>query len=588
MTRIAVIEKDKCHPAECGNYLCIRVCPVNRTGDECIVKGDDKKAHINTELCTGCGICPKRCPFDAINIINLPEELDKNPIHRFGENGFHLYNLPVPMFGKVVGILGRNGIGKSTAMKILAGVLKPNLGKDDEATFNELIEYFKGTEAQTFFEKQKQKDIKISYKPQAVNLIPKHAKGTVRQLLEKADEKGKLEEYSEELSLTKILDSDISKISGGELQRVAITASALKKANIYMFDEPTSFLDIKQRLKVSRFISSLADENTGVLIIEHDLIILDYMTDLIHIMYGKESCYGIVSQPKASRSGINTYLEGYLKEENMLFRDKPIRFEPHPPFEQIKKEKITSWHGIHKELGRFILNAPKGEIFDHSVCGVLGENGIGKTSLIRILAGESKPDKGMIEDKVSISYKPQYIDSESDDLVMTRLQEAIKKYEVQLIRPLNIKPLMMKKIRELSGGELQKVAITECLSNDAELYLLDEPSAFLDVEQRLMVSKTLRNLMINKGASALVIDHDLLFVDYLSDTIMVFEGQPAVEGIAKGPFSMEAGMNNFLGDIKMTFRRDPETNRPRANKLDSQIDRKQKSENKLYYTESSQ
>ncbi len=584
MTRIAVIEKDKCHPPECGDFLCIRLCPINRTGEECIVKSEDKKAQINTELCTGCGICPNRCPFDAIHIINLPEELDKEPIHRFGENGFHLYNLPVPMFGQVVGILGRNGIGKSTAMKILAGALKPNLGTEDEATFAQLIEYFKGTEAQIFFEKQKAGEIVVSYKPQSVDLIPKHTKGTVKQLLEKADEKGKAAEYAETLDLVKVMDSDISKISGGELQRLAIAATALKKANVYMFDEPTSYLDIKQRLKISKFVGSLADENTAVLIIEHDLIILDYMTDLIHIMYGKEACYGIVSQPKTTKAGINTYLEGFLKEENMLFRDKPIKFEPHPPFEQVKKEQLTSWKGIKQKLGNFQLEAPKGEMYNHSVCGVLGENGIGKTSFIKILAGESKPDEGEIGDDVKISYKPQYVDSENDELVMTKLQDAIKKYEIQLIRPLNIKPLLMKKINELSGGELQRVAIAECLSKDADLFLLDEPSAFLDVEQRLAVSKILRNMMLDKGKSALVIDHDLLFIDYLSDSVMVFDGIPAEKGTAKGPYSMEEGMNNFLNDIDMTFRRDPTTHRPRANKPNSQMDRKQKAEKKLYYT----
>jgi ATP-binding cassette subfamily E protein 1 len=301
-------------------------------------------------------------------------------------------------------------------------------------------------------------------------------------------------------------------------------------------------------------------------------------------MYGQEACYGIVSQPKSTRSGINTYLEGYLKEENMLFRDKPIKFEPHPPFEQVKKEQLTSWTGIKQKLGKFNLEAPEGTIFNRSVCGILGENGIGKTSLIKILAGVSKPDEGKTADSVAVSYKPQYIDSESEELVMTKLQKTVQKYDVQLIRPLNIKPLLMKKINELSGGELQRVAIAECLSNDAELYLLDEPSAFLDVEQRLIVSKILRNMMIEKGTSALVIDHDLLFIDYLSDGLMVFDGVPAVKGIAKGPFSMEDGMNNFLKDIDMTFRRDPTTHRPRANKPNSQMDRKQKAEHKLYYT----
>jgi len=156
MTRIAVIQKERCNPAGCGNYLCIRLCPINRTGEDCITKSEENKARIDEELCTGCGICPKRCPFEAIHIINLPEELKEEPIHRYGKNEFELFSLPTPIFGKVVGVLGVNGIGKSTAIKILAGTLKPNLGKNKQATYDQLIEYFKGTEAQQFFEKIKQ------------------------------------------------------------------------------------------------------------------------------------------------------------------------------------------------------------------------------------------------------------------------------------------------------------------------------------------------------------------------------------------------------------------------------------------------
>ena len=241
-------------------------------------------------------------------MVNLPEELNKEPIHRYGQNGFALYNLPTPLFGKVVGIVGRNGIGKSTAIKILAGVLKPNLGRNDksqEATYEELITYFKGTEAQAFFEKQKKGEIKIAYKPQQVDMIPKQFKGTVQELLEKADEKGVLKEMVERLELNNLLDHNIEDVSGGELQRIAIAATVLKKANVYFFDEPTSYLDIKQRLKISKFIRELADEKTAVMVIEHDLIILDYMTDFVHLMYGKEAAFGVCSMVKTTRVGIN-------------------------------------------------------------------------------------------------------------------------------------------------------------------------------------------------------------------------------------------------------------------------------------------
>lgn len=583
MPRIAVVKKDKCNPVGCGNHLCMRVCPVNRDQKECIKKGEDNKAKIDTELCIGCGICVNRCPFDAIDIINLPEDLCSQPLHKYGENGFHLYNIPIPIFGKVVGIIGKNGIGKSTTLKILAGVLKPNLGQKQECSYDELIDFFKGTEAQSYFEKVKNEKIKISYKPQQVDLIPQTTTGKVKDLLKKIDEKNEYENIVKELDLTKILDRDIKNLSGGELQRVAIAATILKKANLYLFDEPTSYLDIKQRIRISKFIRKLANKDTAVIVIEHDLIILDYMTDLIHLMFGKEGAYGIVSLPKTTKQGINTYLEGYIKESNIRFRDSAIKFEVKPPTENKNEMILTSWTGIKKKLGDFSLKANKGEVYVGEITGILGENGIGKTSFAKILAEEIKPDEGEMNIKVKIAYKPQYIDIESEDLVMNVLQTAVQKYDVQLIRPLEIKPLLLKKINELSGGELQRVAIAHCLSQNADLYLLDEPSAYLDVEQRLNVSKVLKDFIEQKGKSAFVIDHDLLFIDYLSNNLIVFKGEPAEFGSAQGPYNMQEGMNKFLKELNLTFRRDPESHRPRANKENSQMDQQQKKEGKLYY-----
>jgi len=582
MTRIAVVQKEKCHPAQCGNYLCMRLCPINRTGAECIVKASDSKININEELCVGCGICPKRCPYEAISIINLPEELKKDPIHRFSENGFALYNLPVPMFGKVVGIIGRNGIGKSTALKILAGIEKPNFGKPGKhATHKELIDYFKGTEAQIFFEKQEKGQVKVSYKPQQVDSIPKQFKGKVIDLLKKVDEKGDLDKIAKELDISEVLDHDIAKISGGELQRVAIAACVLKKANIYFFDEPTSYLDVKQRLKVSKFIRNLCDEKTGVVVVEHDLIILDYLADLVHLMYGAPAVYGVVSQPKTGKAGINLYLSGFLKEENVRFRENAIKFEERPPIDIKKSHLLTTWDSFKQKLGSFELEAAEGNIYRNDLVGVLGENGIGKTSFVKVLAGEIKGH----ELKLKVSYKPQYLDTKEsgDDLVMDFLREAMSRYEVQIIRPLELKGLFMRKLSELSGGELQRVMIAKCLSQDADLILMDEPSAYLDVEQRLRLGKVVREVLNLTGRSALIVDHDLLFVDTISDRLIVFEGKPAVHGKVEGPFFMEEGMNKFLINIQLTFRRDDESKRPRINKPGSQKDQEQKAKGRLYY-----
>ncbi|HLD06205.1 MAG TPA: ribosome biogenesis/translation initiation ATPase RLI [Candidatus Nanoarchaeia archaeon] len=583
MPRIAVVEEDKCHPDKCGNYLCIRLCPVNRTGTECIVQGADKKAEIFADLCTGCGICPNRCPFGAISIINLPDELAETPIHQYGHNGFHLYNLPTPVFGKVVGIIGKNGIGKSTAIKILAGVLAPNLGTGRIMPLAELLKFFKGSETQLFFERLSRGEITVAYKPQQVDLIPKTAQGKVIDLLERVNETGKLQEIAELLDITEILSHDITHISGGELQRVAIAATVLRKANLYIFDEPTSYLDIRQRIKVAQFIKSLAGPETAVLVAEHDLIILDYMTDLVHIAYGKENVYGIISQLKSTRAGINVYLSGYLKEENMRFRSHPIQFFTRPPSIAQKGEQLVEWDGLAKQLDSFALQAGPGTLQKGRIIGVLGENGIGKTTFVKLLAHVLQPDRGSLSRQLTVAYKPQYL-TVNDGLVVDLLAAALQKYDQLIIRPLDLVSLLERPLSELSGGQLQRVAIAYALSQDCQLLLLDEPSAYLDVEQRLAVSKVIREVVEQRNLTCLIVDHDLLFIDYLAEQLLVFSGIPAKQGIAAGPFSMQEGMNVFLERLGITLRRDKETLRPKINKPESRLDQEQQKSGKRYYT----
>jgi len=575
--RIAILNKDDCHPDKCGDYLCERVCPVNRTGKECIVKGENGKAFINVELCTGCGICPKKCPFDAITIINLPEKLEEQCVHQFGdENGFKLFREAIPIPTQVVGLLGQNGTGKTTALQIIEGDLKANLGQDHEATKQELSKFFAGSELQGYFADIENK--KMSYKPQYVERIPKEFKGKVKTLLKKIDKTEKLDKIAKELGIDGILDHDIKKISGGELQKTAIAACLLKDADIYFFDEPSSYLDIRERLKIAKIIRKLAEKKL-VLVIEHDLIILDYLADLAHIFYGKPGAYGIVSQPKSIKEGINAYLEGFLKEENVQFREKPLKFVVKAPSDARKIHKIVEFKNLAKKFKDFELKIDEGVIHEKELIGVLGPNATGKTTFMKILAGEMKPDAGEISSKLKISYKPQYIKPDED--VLTRI--ALKGASQKMISDLCLEKLLDRTLGELSGGELQRVAIVKCLAQDADLYLLDEPSAHLDVEQRVNAANVIRHSIEDREKSAIVIDHDIMLLDYLSDRLMVFGGEPGKTGTGKGPYQMSEGMNIFLKDLDITFRRETTTGRPRANKLDSVKDREQKEKGAYYY-----
>ena len=566
---IAVVEKSKCYPDRCG-HECMKYDPLNRVKqDSGFHLGISGKAEIAEEVVTEMHkICAKKCPFEAIHIVKLPEELNENPIHQYGKNGFRIFRFPIPRFNSVVGLLGRNGIGKSTILQILAGIIKPNLGKE-KASYEEFIEHLKGSEAQKFFEKLKNNEISVSFKPQRVDDIPKLFSGTVKSLLEKANETNKLNEIIKELGLKDILDRDVKHISGGELQRVAIAACALKKADIYLIDEPTSYLDIKQRLKVAKFIKSLADETTAVMVVEHDLLILDYMADYIHIVYGAPVVYGIISQLKSAKNGINSYLEGLLREENVRIRDKPIKFEISSLDRIISQKKLINWPLINKKLNSFTLTSEEGSINEKEVIGIIGENGIGKTTFVKILAGEIPVEN--FKDKLKVAYKPQYI-TPTEETVAAMLKNCDKNQ----IKPLELESLMTKKLTELSGGELQRVIVAKSLFEKADIYLLDEPSAYLDVEQRLIVSRLIKDNIFLKEKSAIIVDHDLMFLDHISSNLMVFEGKPAIHGVAAGPFTIEQGLNRFLKSVEITLRRDHETKRPRMNKLGSQLDKQQK------------
>jgi len=323
--RIAVINYDKCNPKKCGGWYCEGVCPVNRTGKQCIIHSDEEKPNISEELCIGCQICQAKCPFEAISIINLSIKLGL-PIHQYGKNLFRLHRLPLPKEKSVVGLIGRNGLGKSTALKMLSGKLIPNLGLfDKKASWQGIIDHFKGKEAQAFFEKVSAGKIQVAVKPQNIDMIPRIVKGkkTLEQLLREADETNSFDQIIKSLELEKILDRKVENLSGGELQRAAVAAAAMKKSNFFFFDEPTSYLDIKQRINIAKFIREISEKGNSVIAVEHDLIILDYLSDFVHLMYGKPAAFGIVSQ--VILRAIQRKKITVLEIMQLSFRKKPLK-----------------------------------------------------------------------------------------------------------------------------------------------------------------------------------------------------------------------------------------------------------------------
>ncbi|PPQ67758.1 hypothetical protein CVT24_002768, partial [Panaeolus cyanescens] len=566
------------------------------------VKPSDKIAFISEFLCIGCGICVKKCPFEAIAIINLPTNLESQVTHRYTANAFKLHRLPTPRPGQVLGLVGTNGIGKSTALKILAGKVKPNLGRyDDPPDWQEILKYFRGSELQNYFTKVLEDNLKALIKPQYVDHIPKAIKGsmTVQQMLDSKLELDNKQRMCDELELNHVIDRDISHLSGGELQRFAIAMTCIQKADVYMFDEPSSYLDIRQRLKAAEVIRSLLHPDCYIIAVEHDLSVLDYLSDFICCLYGKPSMYGVVTMPYSVREGINIFLDGFIPTENLRFREESLSFKMVENAEEILIDKTRhySYPSMTKTLGNFKLTVESGSFTDSEIIVMLGENGTGKTTFVRLLAGDT-PDVETDKQTLAVSLKPQTISPKFQGTVRMLLLKQIKQafmhpqFQTDVLKPMSLENIMDQEVKTLSGGELQRVAIVLALGTsyqprkaNVSVYLLDEPSSFLDSEQRIIASKVIKRFILHAKKTAFVIEHDFIMATYLADRVIVFEGQPARAATATPPQSLLSGMNRFLASLEITFRRDPTNFRPRVNKLNSIKDREQKASGNFFFLE---
>ncbi|MBU0527832.1 MAG: ribosome biogenesis/translation initiation ATPase RLI [Candidatus Micrarchaeota archaeon] len=572
-TRVAVIDRDLCIEKRCG-YACAKVCPPNRMGEECIVVEDDGVFPVISEnLCIGCGLCVKKCPVKCIAIINLARELE-NPIFQYGINTFRVYGLPLPENG-AVSLVGKNGIGKTTSIKLLSRAILPNFAiLDRKLTDDEILEKLP-IDTRRYFKSNN--EIKVSSKPQNIDKIRKVFDGTVEELLGKISSEG-VGKISELFKIEKIMKRKISQLSGGELQKVAIATSYMKEADIYYFDEVTNYLDIEERLRVGVILKELS-EKKKVLMAEHDLTLLDYVSDYVYLYYGEENVYGVVSGIKNTRAGINEYIAGYLKDENVRFRTYEITFSKHSEGE-LKTKPILSYEAMKKDFGGFVFTSEAGDIRKGEILGIVGKNALGKSTFVKILAGEESADQG---DKIplKISYKPQYI-SADDKSVFETLSHCKGIVFEECKRKLNLSSLLEKKLNELSGGQLQRVALTAALCQNADIYLFDEPSAFLDIEQRFEFASLLRKVISESGKSAFVVDHDIVFIDAIANRLLVFDGESSVNGHSSVPLDKKAGMNSFLKVAGITMRRDKDSARPRINKPGSQLDTLQRESGEYY------
>jgi len=648
--RIVVIDHGKCKPnSDAFHYLKKNA---GGCGKNCIIV--EKKTVVVAE--SACPVCLnrcKQCPGDAVTVVKLPTNLTSDTTHRFGANSFKIHGLPAPRPGHVLGLLGTNGTGKSSAISILSGRLKPNLGHV-QAPFPEwmeIITYYRGSDLQNYFTNLIEDKIQVAVKPQLEAGFARRLKGkVVREQILARDERGTMDKYVKELGLQNVLDREVQDLSGGELQRFAIACTLCRDADIYMFDEATSFLDVKQRLQVTESIRNLVHGGTDewgengefvaskkyVVVIEHDLAILDYMSDFVQCLYGQSGVYGVVTPRSRVRNGINQFLAGYIPSQNMRFRSYELTFKVTTSDFQIvvdeencendddRKKKsvmgvltypnmtksLVRYNDAGKEASRFTLHVKSGSFRDGECIVLLGENGTGKTTFMELLAGRNKEQRGKekcigaydadnIEDGVNpsltslgVSYKTQGMNPKLRRFkgnVRLLLEQEInpalsdRMFRLLVIKALNIEAIYDLPVASLSGGEMQRLSITICLGKPALVYLIDEPSAGLDCEQRILAAKIMKRWVVNHlHRTIFLVEHDFLMAASMADRAIVYEGTPGIECVASSPCSVADGFNKFLKMLNVTFRRDPVNLRPRINKKNSRLDQIQKANGEYY------
>lgn len=585
----------------------MKSCPVNAKSTSkkpvWAIKVRDKvtgKAVINENQCLHdrCGICIHACPINAITTINVPEQTeDEPPVHKYEDSMFALYRLPQLSQTKVVGLLGRNAIGKSTLIEILAGRVKPNGGLEgghkqwmEELSIPGLHRHLLDTYAGKTV---------IGYKRQNLRYMWRKHPLTVGEILsetalgESGLGKDELDFLRHYLDLGRIWTKQPKVLSGGELQRLAIAHTFLQDCDLYLVDEPCTFLDVKQRIKLRKlFVDRVEEEKTSVLVVEHDLAVLDYLTDIVHVLFGEPHVFGVLSRALSTKKGVNSFLDGYIREENISFRKRKIGFNKSVRERDIEGSTMPrlDWASYEKSLGEFTLAVCDGNLYRSEVLVALGENGLGKTTFVNalpeILAQETTQSE---YEYGAVSVKPQQVKRSYKGTVSEFLAEVTQRYlqnpndKTHLLKPLGIWHLMRKPVRELSGGELQRVYIGACLGKEADIYCLDEPSAFLDAEERLKITSVIRHMAGKKKKPIIVVEHDLQVVDALADRVLLFTGEPGDRGTTSGPFLKREGMNRFLAELDITFRRDHETGRARINKKGSSLDRYQRELGEYYY-----
>lgn len=377
---------------------------------------------------------------------------------------------------------------------------------------------------------------------------------TVRTSLEESKGTGfdSMEELIEDLDMTSMLDTCVTDLSDAELQRFAIASTIVQMADVYLFDEPTIFLDARQKYQVARVILSVVKPDRYVCITDNDMSVLDLVCD--HILYtGEETTSGEV------------HLDHY-----------PLTLE------ELSEEIVTPPtyrypETVVKGFGTFSLHVMGGDLRSSEITVVLGNMHTGKTLFLEWLNRISVGQDFSHKDQKMIKCENRH------DTVATHLYRLIRfssldrVFQELVLKPLGIVKILDKRIKEVSQSTLQKIAIATCLGQEgARVFLLDEPSIHLDARERVIAAQTIKRFIAYSRKAALVVEQDFMMATYLADRVIVVQGEPGVQSTVNSPVLMSNGVNQYLSDLNITCRSNRFTSLARMNKPRSVEDEEQK------------
>ena len=507
--------------------------------------------------------------------------------------------------GAKIGVVGLNGAGKSTLLKVMAGEVDDFLGEAWPAEGIK-VGYLKQEPVL-----DASKDVlgnAMEGVAEKKALLDRYNEIAANYTDETADEMAKLQDEIDAQNLWDLDaqveqaldamrcppgDASVTKLSGGEKRRVALTKLLLAKPDILLLDEPTNHLDAESVAWLERYLK----EYTGcVILVTHDRYFLDNITEWtleldrgqgvpykgnysswleqkakrLEVEKGQEEGKSralkrelewIKSSPKARQAKSKARIQAYDKLVEEAGREDAgkasFTIAPGPRLGEL----VVEVEGLNKSFGdRMLIEDLTFKLPPGGIVGVIGPNGAGKTTLFKMLTGQEKPDSGSV--KLGPSVKLSYVDQSRDHLndKNTVWQEISDGLDIMKLGDkkemssraycgwFNFKGAdQQKKVGLLSGGERNRVHLAKLLKEGGNLLLLDEPTNDLDTETLGALEQALEEF----AGCAVVISHDRFFLDRLATHILAFEGDSHVEWFEGNFADYEEDKKRRLGDASV-------------------------------------